>query len=158
MSRDATVVLIGVFRLAKAAVLVALGLAVALGLSAAVAHGLEARLDATGLFWARRLVARGLATLLSRGDHALHELELGCFAYAAVFTVEGVGLVRRRPWAEWVTVLVTSSFVPFEGYELARGKSVGMALTLVLNLAIVVYLVARIRKRRRDRAPPSTGR
>ena len=32
-----------------------------------------------------------------------------CFGYAAAFVVEGVGLLRMKSWAEWLTVVVTAS-------------------------------------------------
>jgi uncharacterized membrane protein (DUF2068 family) len=70
------------------------------------------------------------------------------FVYASVFMVEGVGLIARRRWAEWFTVLVTASFVPLEIYEIARHPDAIRIAALVVNLAIVAYLVMRLRQRR----------
>jgi uncharacterized membrane protein (DUF2068 family) len=110
-------------------------------------NGLESALDRTGLFWARHLLARAIAGLLALGGRERHELELACFAYASVFAVEGVGLVLRRRWAEWLTVVVTGSFLPIEGYELAHRRGGAEVVALALNLAIVGYLLAHLRRR-----------
>jgi uncharacterized membrane protein (DUF2068 family) len=149
--RDSTIVLIGVFRLTKAAVLVVMGVGALAGFSRAFGDRLEELADASGLFWARHLAARALAALLSLSTRSVRELGLACLAYAAVFTVEGVGLVRRRRWAEWITVVVTSSFVPLEIYEVAHRPGAGKSVALVLNVLIVVYIAVRIWRRRRAR-------
>ena len=41
----------------------------------------------------------------------------------------------------------TGSFVPFEIYELARRLSPSRLAALVLNLAVVVYLIYHLRRR-----------
>jgi uncharacterized membrane protein (DUF2068 family) len=66
------------------------------------------------------------------------------FAYAALFVVEGLGLWFQKTWAEYLTVIVTGSFVPFEVYGLLHEFSVVKLVTLVLNVAVVVYLTVRI--------------
>ena len=66
------------------------------------------------------------------------------FAYAALFVVEGVGLWLEKTWAEYLTVIVTGSFIPFELYGLFQEFSVVKVVTLVLNGAVVVYLTVRI--------------
>jgi len=70
----------------------------------------------------------------------LEELSLGTFVYAAVFLTEGGGLLLRKHWAEYLTTIVTASFVPFEAYELVKEPSILKAAGLALNLAIVGYL------------------
>jgi uncharacterized membrane protein (DUF2068 family) len=66
------------------------------------------------------------------------------FAYAALFVIEGVGLWLQKTWAEYLTVIVTGSFIPFEVYGLFHEFSVVKLVTLVLNGAVVVYLTVRI--------------
>ena len=70
---------------------------------------------------------------------------------AAVFIVEGVGLLLRRHWAEYLAVIATASFLPLEIYELVERVEVSRALVVVANLAIVVYLVVRLGAERRYR-------
>jgi uncharacterized membrane protein (DUF2068 family) len=73
-------------------------------------------------------------------------LAAGTLFYGALFSVEGSGLLLRKRWAEYLTVIATGSFLPLEGYELARHMSVVKVVVTVLNLAIVVYLIVRLRR------------
>jgi len=45
--------------------------------------------------------------------------------------------------------LVTSSFIPIECYEIAKGATVWNVALLIVNSAIVVYLVRHLRRRSR---------
>jgi hypothetical protein len=58
---------------------------------------------------------------------------------------EGIGLWLEKRWAEWLTVIITSSLVPIEIYEIYRHPSPVKISVFLLNIAIVVYLVYRIR-------------
>jgi uncharacterized membrane protein (DUF2068 family) len=80
-------------------------------------------------------------------DHVVW-IGVGSVLYAAVFTVEAWGLHRRKRWAEWLTVVVTASLIPFEIYELVENPSIAKIGALVINIAVVIYLVIR---RLRDR-------
>ncbi|MGO9560849.1 MAG: DUF2127 domain-containing protein [Acidimicrobiales bacterium] len=61
--------------------------------------------------------------------------------YTTVLILESFGLWRSRRWAEYLTVVETSCFIPFEIYELAGSVSGLKVFTLVVNLAIVGYLL-----------------
>jgi uncharacterized membrane protein (DUF2068 family) len=62
-------------------------------------------------------------------------------AYAALEGVEAIGLWLGRRWAEYLTFVATVVFVPYEIYELTKSVTALKVLTLVINLAIVVYLL-----------------
>jgi uncharacterized membrane protein (DUF2068 family) len=62
-------------------------------------------------------------------------------AYAILEGVEAIGLWQGRRWAEYLTFVAIVIFVPYEVYELTKSVSALKALTLALNLAIVVYLL-----------------
>jgi len=66
-------------------------------------------------------------------------------AYTAVLVLEMLGLWWARRWAEYLTLVETSVLVPYEVYELAHGISYLKLITLVLNLAVVLYLLLRHR-------------
>jgi uncharacterized membrane protein (DUF2068 family) len=66
----------------------------------------------------------------------------GVAAYALMEGCEAVGLWLGRRWAEYLTFLATVIFVPYEVWELAKGISALKVITLVLNVAIVAYLLA----------------
>ena len=61
--------------------------------------------------------------------------------YTAVLVIEAVGLWRARRWAEYLTIVETGCFIPFEIYELVGSISALKIFTLVINLAIVGYLL-----------------
>lgn len=68
--------------------------------------------------------------------------------YGVLEAVEAYGLWNRRRWAEYLTVVATSLlFIP-EIDEIAKKPSILKALGLLLNLAIVAYLIIRLRRRR----------
>jgi uncharacterized membrane protein (DUF2068 family) len=81
--------------------------------------------------------------------HRIELFSLLLFCWAALFTVEGIGLWRARRWAENLTIIVTASFMPFEVYELARHATWPRALTLTFNLLVVGYLIWRKRYKER---------
>jgi uncharacterized membrane protein (DUF2068 family) len=85
--------------------------------------------------------AMSFATTLTPGREAA--LGLTALAYAGLFVVEGVGLARRAPWARWLTIGATSCLVPLEVYEIARRPTGVRIAALLLNVAVVAYLVWR---------------
>ena len=146
--------LIAVFKFVKAATLIAGGLG-ALGLlNERLQRWTEAWLERLALGHGPRLIdalaARAIPALDRAGPHRLILLGVGAFLYAAVFLVEGTGLLRERRWAEYLTVGVTLSFLPFEIVALVHKESVPRIVTLALNVAVVVYLVWRLRADRHD--------
>jgi uncharacterized membrane protein (DUF2068 family) len=147
------VFLIGLFKIAKATLLVLVGAGALLGVPDAVVRSILEALQWVGAL-GHHAVDSAVARLIYADGHELREVALGALAYAAVFMVEGVGLLRGRRWAEWLTVVVTASFIPFEIYELVRHPGAGKVAALVLNVAIVVYLtLRRLKDRRRAPAP-----
>jgi len=109
-----------------------------------VEHWVEAlRLDPGNRFVDAALMK---ASLLR--PEQIKKLGLGSFLYAALFLTEGTGLWLRKPWGEWLTVIITSSLVPVEIYEIYRHPSWVKAGVLVINVAIVGYLIYQIRSRR----------
>lgn len=147
---DAMLRLIGATKLLKAALFLLLGLAL-VGVFGDATRG-HRLLD-----WVEQLrpgKLTHLVDLLLRKGLALpvgerFVLEGGAFAYAAIFGVEGVGLLLGKRWAEWLTVLSTGLLIPFEVYEIAHRLDAVRIAAFVVNLAILVYLIVRIR---RDRA------
>ena len=62
-------------------------------------------------------------------------------AYAALEATEMVGLWFGRRWAEYLTFLATTIFIPYEVWELSKSLSVLKLVTLVINVLIAVYLL-----------------
>jgi|SRR5689334_2090886 uncharacterized membrane protein (DUF2068 family) len=78
-------------------------------------------------------------------ERQLKELSIGSFFYAGLLITEGTGLLYVRRWAEYFSVVVTGSFIPLEVWELFRHFSPAKVLVIIINFAIVVYLVGRLR-------------
>ena len=87
-----------------------------------------------------------LIKLAKVDDHRLKQLSIGTFIYAGVFLVEGMGLALQKRWAEYFTIITTSSLLPIEIYELVRRVSFGRCLALAVNLAVVAYLIFELRR------------
>jgi uncharacterized membrane protein (DUF2068 family) len=90
-----------------------------------------------------RAVLRHAADLHPR---RLVAISAGMFFYAALLLTEGIGLMLDKRWAEYFTVIVTASFVPLEIYEIGRRTTAPRIALLVVNLAIIWYLIARLRR------------
>jgi len=73
--------------------------------------------------------------------HRLRQLGIGTFAYSALALTEGIGLLLERTWAEFLTLALTLSFVPWEIYELIRHATWIKAGLFAINLGVLGYLV-----------------
>jgi uncharacterized membrane protein (DUF2068 family) len=62
-------------------------------------------------------------------------------AYAVLEGVEAVGLWYQKRWAEYLTLVATVAFIPYEIYELSRVVSTFKVIAFVVNVAIAVYLL-----------------
>jgi uncharacterized membrane protein (DUF2068 family) len=71
----------------------------------------------------------------------LYWVGAGAAAYALLEGAEAVGLWLMKRWAEYLTFVATTLFVPYEIYELTNKVSWFKILALVVNLVIVVYLL-----------------
>ncbi len=71
----------------------------------------------------------------------LHLLGAVLLVYGAVEGIEAVGLWYQRRWAEYLTFLVTTSLLPLEIYEIYDRASVFKVLALIVNAAVVIYLL-----------------
>lgn len=86
-----------------------------------------------------------LARIANLPAKDFRDLGIGSFIYAALFLTEGVGLWLAKRWAEWFTAIITGSLIPLEIFEIHRSLTITKVIVLLLNIAIVAYLVFRIR-------------
>jgi uncharacterized membrane protein (DUF2068 family) len=147
--RAGFVLAIGLFKLVKAVVLVAAGLGALKLLHRDAAEVLEHVLTAIPIAPGRSFVERAAARVGVLSEKQLAGIAFGTFVYAAIFLVEGVGLLLRKRWAEWLTVIVTTSFIPLEVWHAVQHATVGSIVGIAVNVAIVIYLILRIVHRRR---------
>jgi len=81
--------------------------------------------------------------------HANQDLVFGAaaIAYGVLEGAEAYGLFTRRRWGEWLTVAATSLlFIP-EIWELMKSTTLLKVGAVIVNLAIVLYLLRRLRGR-----------
>jgi uncharacterized membrane protein (DUF2068 family) len=150
-SDNSLIRLIAFFKLLKAILLIAVG----------VGAFKMVHTDLTGPLaeWAARLgldpgsgyVGRAILKAATLTPDKIKAVGAGSFIYAALFVTEGVGLWLVKRWAEWFSVIITSSLVPIEVYEIHRHPTVLKIVALIVNLAVVAYLVYRLRTEHHDR-------
>lgn len=133
--------LIALFRLAKAAALVAIALGALRLLDHDTAAQVHDWLETIPFVAHHPAVERAAAKVTGASPRHIEIAASVGLGYAALFAVEGVGLWLQRVWAEYLTIVATTSFVPFEIYELTRRFTLIRLGALAVNVAIVVYLV-----------------
>jgi uncharacterized membrane protein (DUF2068 family) len=140
--KDRLIRLIGIVKLIKAAFLYAF----AIGALELVHKDMSAWLAPIAPDGHHHYLDRALAKLATVDPKTLHEVGIGLLIYGSVFVVEGVGLIMRKVWAEYLTVGVTLSLIPLEVYELVEGRSITKFIVILVNIAIAIYLVDRLRR------------
>lgn len=141
--------LIAAFRLFKGALLIAAGAGALSLLHQDIGEVVGSWVRSLRVDPDNHLVQRVLVSLNLLSDQKLELVSAASFLYAALLIVEGVGLWLQRRWAEYLTVVATSVFIPVEIYEIVRQVTLIRIGILVLNVAIVLYLVNRLRTTRR---------
>lgn len=125
--------LIGAAKLLKSATLILAGLG--------LINGFVTHLNPDNAY-----VNRLVAHLASIDPKKLRELGIGSFIYAGLFATEGTGLLLLKLWAQYLTIIITTSFIPLEIYEMVEHKSVAKGIVIALNIAIVIYLIWKLRR------------
>ena len=90
--------------------------------------------------WDQLVVRFGSASTRTRDA-----LAAGAIVYGALEVFEGVGLLWRRRWAEYLVLIATGAFLPVEIDELLRHPTPVKAIALLVNIVIIAYLVWRKR-------------
>jgi uncharacterized membrane protein (DUF2068 family) len=135
------IIAIGIFKLVKSASLLALGIA--------LIHWRNKDLGDVASRWITRVwlgrsyVDALLVKLSLLRKETIDEFTVGSFVYSVLLSVEGVGLCLQKRWAEFLTVGITASLLPFEFYELYQRITVIGVMITVLNLGILVYLIGK---------------
>ncbi len=92
-------------------------------------------------------------------DHMLRRIGAGAFSYAALGILEAVGLYLEKAWGEYLTLLITASFLPIEIRELIHRFTWLRIGIFVVNLGVLIYLLITVMERRKkaELAEESTG-
>lgn len=138
--------LIAAFKLLKGFVLIAVGIGALHLLHRDVASVADQWVNAFRVDPHNRYILWLLTKLSSVDDRKLRELSVGTFIYAAVFLTEGTGLALHKRWAEYFTIITTGSFLPLEVYEVIHHVTAAKIVALIINIAVVIYLVRELRR------------
>src|SRR6202521_2781736 len=144
-SDTAVIRLIALFKLVKAITLIAIGVGALKLLHRDMGSTLDHWSAMSGLDPGNRWVERGIERVSNLTPAKVKDLGIVSFIYAGLFLTEGIKLWLMKHWAEWFTIIITSSQVPVEIYELYRHPTATKILVLLINIAAVVYLIYRIR-------------
>jgi len=139
-------VAIGVFKLVKACLLVAVAAGALKFLDADTAKAFDHWARASQVVSSHEPLRRLFAGALAIDQATLVKISAVSLLYAALFATEGVGLCLRRKWAEYFTTIMTASLIPFEVYELVRGVTVPKVVVAAINVAVLCYLVWNLRR------------
>jgi len=145
--REGLLKTIAVFKLVKALLLIGVGLGSVKLLNPEAAATADRWVSAVSWRVGPKAASAIKNHLSNVQDSKLLLVGIAAFLYAGLFAVEGGGLWKGKRWAEYLTIIATSSFVPFEIYELIRHPTWQRGATLGINLAVVGYLVWKVRQR-----------
>jgi uncharacterized membrane protein (DUF2068 family) len=137
--------LIALFKFFKASILIVTGIGILRLMHNDAATTLDHWFARLGLAPGNRFVDYAISKAANIPPTRIKDLGLGSFVYAALFLTEGIGLWMLKHWAEWFTVVITASLVPLEVWEIHRHPTTVKVLVLIINIAVVAYLLYRIR-------------
>ena len=140
--------LVGLFKLSKAAFFIALGASALHLLHRDVGEMLKHIVDKVGLNADGHFVTFLMNKAQLIDAHKLKEAGTLFFLYAGVCLVEGTGLLLRKRWAEYFTVFLTTLGLPWECYELIRRFTIYRVGLLLINLTVLGYLLWVLRQKR----------
>jgi uncharacterized membrane protein (DUF2068 family) len=144
--RDWGLLAIAIFKLVKGVLLLIVGIGalsmIHKDVAETVAHWVDLfRVDPNNKHVHALLIKLGVVDA-----RRLEEISVGTFFYSALLLTEGTGLLLRKRWAEYFTIIVTGSFIPMEVYELVKRITFTRTLLIAVNVAIVWYLVDRLKR------------
>ncbi len=93
-------------------------------------------------------IHKAISKVSNVSPRQLREFSVGSFVYAVVYAIEGYGLLRRKRWGEYFTVISTGLLIPLEIYEIFKRPTPMRFGVFALNVAILIYLIVQIRKKR----------
>ncbi|MEO6527243.1 MAG: DUF2127 domain-containing protein [Gemmatimonadaceae bacterium] len=141
------------FKFLQAATLIVAGLGAFGLMNAGVAEAAQEWLEKLALTNGQRLAGTAATHMLpffnAVTPRQFGAIGLGAILYALVFLVEAVGLWRGKRWAEYLTIAVTTSLLPFEVAAVVQRVTAVRVATLAVNVAVVAYLVWQLRARQR---------
>src|SRR4051812_18682729 len=138
---------IGTLQLFKGLLLVALALGFLSFVHKDVDEIAAVWLGKIGFDMANRHITDLLETLDLVTDKQLFHLSIAAFFFAGILITQGTGLLLRKQWAKYLTLVATSALIPYEAFEIAKGFGFLKLTVLVVNVAIVSFMVYLLRRK-----------
>ncbi|MDE3187645.1 MAG: DUF2127 domain-containing protein [Acidobacteriota bacterium] len=82
-------------------------------------------------------------------DPLLKRIGLVAFSYAGVSLAESIGLYLEKAWAEYLTLVITASFLPWEVIEIFRRLTWIRVGLLTVNVLVFLYLLKLLMSRKK---------
>jgi uncharacterized membrane protein (DUF2068 family) len=144
-------ILIAAFKLAQALLFIALGVGAFRLLHKDVGDVITRLIEHLRFNPESRLVNFILDKAQLVDDRILRRIGAVVFIYAGLDLVEGIGLYLEKAWAEYFTLAITASFLPWEIFEIFRRLTWIRAGLLILNALVLFYLLKLVIERARQR-------
>ena len=145
---DRGLLLIGVFKLAKSVFFLFVGM----GAIHLMGRNMSQEVMRLATALRRDPEGRLVQLALEKADlvdaHVLRRIGVFAFAYSALALTEGIGLLLEKVWAEYTTLVLTISFLPWELFELTRNPNWVKVGVLGTNLLVLGYLLWVMQRKR----------
>jgi len=109
--------------------------------SQALSSSLQGMIDNSGRGGSHAWLVRHLDDVQSWHLDLIRVLLVVALAYALLEGIEAWGLWHERRWAEYLTVVATAGLLPLEIRELTERVTALRLLALVINVAVLIWLV-----------------
>jgi len=155
--RSPTLLLIALFKLTKGVLLLVAAIGAFRLLHRDVAETVNHWVDILRVDPDNRYIHKLLARVLAVTPAQLRAVSAGTFIYAGLLLTEGTGLLLHKRWAEYFTIITTAGLIPLEIYEIVHHLTAAKIWVLIINVAIVVYLIVHLSSGARPAGRRSKG-
>ena len=148
--RDWTIHIIAVLKFLKGIVLLIIGIKLLTLINKDISEWAMDFVNRHGIDAENRFVHSILEKLADVNRNQMMMMSGGAFLYSSLQMTEGIGLWMEKRWAEYLTVVATSLFVPLEIYEIYEKFTWVRVVILIVNLFVVWYLATRLRDEKKE--------
>jgi uncharacterized membrane protein (DUF2068 family) len=139
--------LIAAYKILQALLFIAIGLGALHMLHRDIADDLATLADHLNFNPESRFVNFVLDKAALVDDPLLRRIGAAALAYAGLGLAEGIGLYLEKAWGEYLTLIITASFLPWEVVEIFHRMTWFRSSLLVINALVLLYLAKEVTKR-----------